>query len=69
MKKRISFIMILLTALVLSGCALRTVEEMYSLPKRSDKYNKLQSAIDSAMVGLEYAPPTSGENRQKTFLL
>ena len=64
MKKRISFIMILLTALVLSGCALRTVEEMYSLPKRSDKYNKLQSAIDSAMVGLEYAPPTSGENRQ-----
>jgi NAD(P)H-hydrate epimerase len=51
-------------ALVFSGCALRTVEEMYSLPKRSEKYNKLQTAIDEAMTGLEYSAPTSGDNRQ-----
>lgn len=64
MKKRIFPIVFLLAALVFSGCALRTVEEMYSLPKRSDKYKKLQSAIDQAMDGLEYAAPTSGDNRQ-----
>lgn len=64
MKKRIMVFMLVLTALVFSGCALRTVEEMYSLPKRSEKYNKLQSAIDAAMTGLEYSAPTSGDNRQ-----
>lgn len=64
MKKRIIAAACLLAALVFSGCALRTVEEMYSLPKRSEKYNKLQSAIDAAMLGLEYAAPTSGDNRQ-----
>ena len=58
MKKRIISILFLLVALVFSGCALRTVEEMYSLPKRSEKYNKLQSAIDEAMTGLEYAAGT-----------
>jgi len=63
-KRRISVIIILVAALVLSGCALRTVEEMYSLPKRSEKYNKLQSAVDAAMEGLEYAAPTAGDNRQ-----
>ena len=64
MKKRILPALLLIVALVFSGCALRTVEEMYSLPKRSEKYNKLQSAIDEAMAGLEYAAPTSGDNRQ-----
>ena len=64
MKKRIILAVLLLVAMVFSGCALRTVEEMYSLPKRSEKYNKLQTAIDDAMTDLEYAAPTSGDNRQ-----
>ena len=63
-KKRIILAVLLLVALVFSGCALRTVEEMYSLPKRSEKYNQLQTAIDDAMTDLEYAAPTSGDNRQ-----
>lgn len=54
----------LVVCLCLSGCALRTVEEMYSLPKRSEQSNKLQSAIDIAMVGLNYAAPLTGQNRQ-----
>ena len=55
--------LILLAALSFSGCV-RTVDQMYCLPKRSDDYNDLQSAIDSAMQGLEYCAPLSGENQQ-----
>lgn len=64
MLKRIWALGLLLAVLSLSGCALRTVEEMYSLPKRSEEYNQLQSAIDIAMAGLDYAAPLSGTNRQ-----
>jgi len=63
-KKRLLALGLLLAVLAFSGCALRTVEEMYSLPKRSEEYNKLQSAIDFAMVNLEYSAPISGENRR-----
>ena len=64
MLKRIWALGLILAVLSLSGCALRTVEEMYSLPKRSEEYDKLQSAIDIAMAGLDYAAPLSGKNRQ-----
>jgi hypothetical protein len=37
---------------------------MYALPKRPDSYHDLQTVIDSAMVGLEYSAPRSGENQQ-----
>lgn len=56
--------MLLLAALLLTGCSMRTVEDMYTPPKRSAEYEDLQRAIDEAMEGLEYAPPLSGENRQ-----
>ena len=65
MKKRIwLFSMLILASVVLTGCALQTVEEMYALPKRSQEYNSLQSAIDSAMYGLNYSAPVAGENQQ-----
>lgn len=65
MKKRIlPLAALLLTALLCGGCAMRTVEEMYKVPKRSEEYNNLQSAIDMAMAGLEYSAPLSGENQQ-----
>lgn len=54
----------LLAAMLLNGCAMTTVEEMYSPPRRSAEYEDLQLAIDSAMTGLEYSSPLSGENRQ-----
>lgn len=53
-----------LAALILSGCSWRTVNQMYSLPKRSAEYDDLQKAIDSAMIDLEYSAPLSGENQQ-----
>ena len=57
-------LLVLAIALTLSGCAMRTVDQMYALPKRSQAYSNLQSAIDQAMTGLEYAAPSAGENQQ-----
>lgn len=54
----------LLLSVLLCGCALRTVDEMYSPPRRSAEYEELQKAIDAAMPGLEYCAPLSGENQQ-----
>ena len=64
--KKISLIltMLCLTALLFTGCTMRTVEEMYALPKRSEEFNELQTAIDSAMYGLTFSSPQSGENQQ-----
>ena len=65
MSRRIRlFACVLLAACILSGCTMVTVEEMYTPPKRSSAYQDLQRAIDSAMTGMEYASPLSGENRQ-----
>ena len=63
MKKRILLICALMAALLLSGCA-RTIDELYSPPKRSDEYSRLQAAIDIAMAGLNYSAPLSGEHQQ-----
>ncbi len=69
MKAKHKFIGVLLAAvLLLSGCSMRTVGQMYHLPKRSEDYNNLQSAIDRAMWGLEYCAPLAGENRQTVHM-
>ena len=67
-KKWILTSMLVLTALLLGGCAMRTIDELYSLPKRSEAYADLQSAIDIAMAGLEYSAPMTGENQQAVQL-
>ena len=65
MKKRIRLLcMLLIAASLLSGCTLRTVDEMYKLPARSQADDHLQRAIDEAMEGLDYAAPVAGENQQ-----
>ena len=65
MKKRIMPVVVLiLTALLLAGCTPLTVAEMYAIPKRSEEYAHLQSAIDMAMAGLSFSAPVSGENQQ-----
>lgn len=61
-------ILILSAALLLSGCTMRTVGQMYQLPRRSDDYNDLQGAIDSAMSNLDYCAPPAGENRQTVHI-
>ncbi len=56
--------LLILAALLLSGCAVRTIDELYTPPRRSEEFDHLQSSIDIAMAGLEYAAPLSGENQQ-----
>lgn len=64
MRRVFSFILCLMAVLLLTGCSVATVDQLYCLPKRSEQYSNLQSAIDSAMSGLSYSAPQSGENRQ-----
>ena len=64
MINRIKIISVLLAVLLLCGCAPRTVEELYRLPKRSEDYKHLQSAIDSVMGNLDYCAPLNGEHLQ-----
>lgn len=51
-------------SVLLSGCVLGTLDELYCLPKRSEEYENLQAVVDKAMAGLEYCAPSYGENRQ-----
>lgn len=64
MRRIFSFIICVMAALLLTGCSMTTVDQLYCLPKRSEQYNKAQSAMDSAMSGLSYSSPQSGENQQ-----
>lgn len=65
MNGKIKLISLLFAAvLLLTGCSMRTVDQMYAMPKRPDDYNDLQSVIDSTMEGLEYCAPLAGENQQ-----
>lgn len=57
------FCLILAASMAFSGC-MATLDQMYCLPKRSEQVQNLQSAMDSAMDGLEYCAPLSGENQQ-----
>lgn len=69
MNKRIAYAAALvLTALLFAGCSMMTVDQMYRLPKHSESYNNLQSAIDDAMQGLSYSAPLTGENQQNVQL-
>ncbi len=64
MKRKKWMLSLLAAALMLTGCSMRTAEQMYSLPKRSEAYNNLQSVIERSMAGLEYCAPLTGENQQ-----
>ena len=59
-----------LLCLLLSGCFVKTVDELYTLPRHSDEYDNLQMAIDEVMAGngCEYCAPVSGTNQQSVQL-
>lgn len=63
--KRKFILSVVLAALVvlLAGC-MSTVDQMYCLPKRSESFQNLQSAMDRAMESLQYSAPLAGENQQ-----
>jgi len=52
-------------SLLLNGCMLKPVEDLYTLPRQSDAYYNLQAEIEKVITGnVEYCAPSSGENRQ-----
>lgn len=63
----ISFLMLIV--LLLNGCTPRTIEQLYSPPKRSAEFEELQRAIDAVMPGLEYCAPLTGENQQSVQMV
>ena len=65
MKNKMYLLFLLLAVvLILCGCSMATVDQMYCPPKRSDAYNNLQSVIDQSMAGLFYCAPSAGEHQQ-----
>ena len=64
MNRKFLIILLVLVTILLAGCSMTTIDQMYCLPKRPEQTLNLQAAIDSAMVGLEYAAPISGEHQQ-----
>ncbi|MCD7760651.1 MAG: hypothetical protein LUH16_02580 [Clostridiales bacterium] len=66
MRRRVRLAALLSAIMVLlSGCSLKSGDELYALPKMSSEYESLQQAIQSLLdSGLEYAAPLSGSNTQ-----
>ena len=63
-KKWIVGLMLLAVVLLLTACNMRTFEQLYAPPKRSDAYRNLQNMIDQVMVGYEYSAPLAGQELQ-----
>lgn len=63
LKKYIAAALLLALMIPLCGCV-RTVEELYTPPRRSEGYNNLQTVMDGIMEGMDYSAPISGDNRQ-----
>ncbi len=72
MKKRITVLVLaaLLMSLLCPGCmVIKSVDELYAVPKQSSSYYDLDSVIDTAMTGdMQYAAPVSGANQQAVQL-
>ncbi len=69
--KRKSGLLVLcaLVALLLTGCGLKSPEDLYTLPKTTSEYENLQSCLEELiLLGYEYAAPTSGSNTQSVQL-
>lgn len=64
MKSKWLMLLSVLACLLLSGCAMKTVDEMYCLPKRSEAYQELQKVLDTELQDMEYCAPLSGMNQQ-----
>ena len=63
MKLKLTAILLLL-ALLLTGCYSFDSDDLYALPQRSKEYRALQTAVEAAMGGGSYSAPVSGANRQ-----
>ena len=64
-KRLVLCLLTLLLSACLSGCLLKSADELYALPRQSDAYYDLQTEIEKVVTGtVTYCAPTDGENRQ-----
>lgn len=74
MARRLILFFCTLSMALLSGCGFsfrlfRSTDELYSLPRASEEYTSLQTALQQLLdSGLEYAAPLSGNNTQPVQL-
>lgn len=70
MKKKVRFLVLAATMLlVLTGCGLKSPDELYQLPRPTPQYESLQGSLDALLKsGYEYAAPLSGSNTQSVQL-
>ena len=64
MKKALFCFIAVWMCLLLFGCDMRTVDEMYALPARPAADHNLEQVINEAMTGLDYCAPKAGNNQQ-----
>lgn len=64
MKKLNILLILALMVLLLTGCAMTAVSDLYCPPMRSEEYTNMQSMILTAMADSEYSAPVSGDNQQ-----
>lgn len=70
MKKKVRFLVLAAAMLLmLTGCGLRSPDELYQLPNPTPQYESLQGSLDALLKsGYEYAAPLSGSNTQSVQL-
>lgn len=70
MKKKVRFLVLAAAMLlVLTGCGLKSPDELYQLPRSTPQYESLQASLDSLLKsGYEYSAPLSGSNTQSVQL-
>lgn len=68
-RRVVPLIFVLVMVFALSGCMMANVEELYSLPRMSEEYIRLQELIARRIDdGGEYAAPLGGSHRQSVQL-
>ena len=69
MRNLLSLLLACLTAITLTGCGLKSGEDLYQLPKASAEYESLQTCLENILdQGLEYSAPLTGSNLQSVQL-
>lgn len=64
--KKVALLLVLgVLSVLLGGCMMKSVAELYALPEQSPEYNSLQNALSQVVTGsTEYSSPMNGANRQ-----
>lgn len=57
-------VVLLVAALLLSGCNMKSASELFCLPGRTGQSDDLQTAIREAMGKMEFSAPLNGSNQQ-----